>query len=146
MKRIYLPPSPLATSETTKSSMQGNKSSNTKSEQLLAQLFHNSGLNSFLTNNKNLPGTPDFSFEDFKIAIFIHGCFWHRCPYCAPHFPNTNQHYWSAKFLRNKLRDQQNKSKLRSLGWRPIVIWECKLKRNPAKVICRVKKTIGDHI
>lgn len=122
--------------------MQGNKSLKTKPEFILKNVLKKAGLRSFLTNYKELPGTPDFAFPDAKLAIFLHGCFWHRCPYCNPHFPNSNQEYWSAKFARNKRRDARVRSELRAQGWRPMVVWECKLKKNPYKILYRIRKAL----
>lgn len=142
MKQIYLPPAPPASSPAIRTSMQGNKSLKTKPEFILKNVLKKAGLRSFLTNYKELPGTPDFAFPDAKLAIFLHGCFWHRCPYCNPHFPNSNQEYWSAKFARNKRRDARVRSELRAQGWRPMVVWECKLKKNPYKILYRIRKAL----
>ena len=65
-----------------------------------------------------------------KIAIFINGCFWHRCPFCKPSIPATNREYWMNKFSNNVARDKANYEKLESEGWRVIVIWECEIKKD----------------
>ena len=81
--------------------MQGNRSSNTRPEILLQETLTILGLDWFQLEARLL-GSPDIVFEAEKVAIFVHGCYWHRCPYCEPNFPSTNQHYWSAKFARNR--------------------------------------------
>jgi DNA mismatch endonuclease (patch repair protein) len=145
MKGIYLPPSPPATSENTKSSMRGNKSSKTKPELILLYELRRRGVTDILFNCQNLPGSPDLAFPSAKLAVFVHGCFWHRCPYCDPHFPESNQYYWSSKFARNKNRDLRDRAQLRSLGWKPIVIWECKLKKNPGLSARRIIKALEKY-
>jgi len=65
----------------------------------------------------------------YKVAIFVHGCFWHRHARCKlASTPRSNQDYWLPKFERNVKRDRENQRALRTLGWRVIVIWECELK------------------
>jgi DNA mismatch endonuclease (patch repair protein) len=122
--------------------MRGNKSASTKPEAVLAEEMRKVGINGFYTNQKGLPGSPDLVFPDAKLAVFVHGCFWHRCPYCHPHFPESNQEYWTAKFARNKARDSRVKTQLRAQGWKPIVIWECQLKKSPERVVSRIKKAL----
>ena len=64
-----------------------------------------------------------------KVAVFINGCFWHRCPRCNPSTPRKNTEYWTAKFARNVERDRENLEALRTEGWTVHVIWECQLKK-----------------
>ena len=80
---------------------------------------------------KKAPGHPDIAFPGRKIAIFVHGCFWHShegCKYASK--PSTNTDYWNAKFARNKARDERVRSELEAAGWKVIVIWECELKKD----------------
>lgn len=142
MKKISLPPAPPATSEAIKASMKGNKSLNTKPEIRLEKELQIAGINSFLRNSKVLPGSPDFIFPQKKLAIFLHGCYWHRCPYCKPHFPNVNLEYWEAKFRRNQARDKRVRAEIRAKGWEPLVVWECVFKKNPRRVVARIKKAL----
>lgn len=142
MKHIHLPQAPPATSAAVRASMQGNKSLKTKPESILKDELKRAGIRLFIMNYKRLSGTPDLAFPSAKLAVFLHGCFWHRCPYCNPHFPDSNQEYWSAKFARNKRRDTRVRRDLRAQGWRPIVVWECKLKKNPQRTVYRIKKAL----
>ena len=142
MKEIKLPPVPSATSSTVRKSMRGNKSERTRPETQLTEGLIESGISNFNLNQKGVPGSPDITFDVAKLAVFIHGCFWHRCPYCNPHFPDSNQQYWAAKFARNKRRDRRVRSELRVQGWRPMVLWECKLRRNPKYAIRRIRKAL----
>ena len=137
-----LPLAPAASSKATRSSMQGNRSSGTRPETQLDDLLRNAGLAGYERNVKGLPGTPDFAFPGSKVALFLHGCFWHRCPYCAPHFPDSNPEYWFAKFSRNRIRDARTRSVIRSFGWRPVTVWECQLKKRPQSTLRRIRRAI----
>lgn len=80
----------------------------------------------FRTNGGHLPGSPDLYIPTFRIAVFVHGCFWHRhrnC--CAATVPKTNVPYWTTKFVENVARDHRKARALRALGYRVFVIWEC---------------------
>lgn len=133
----HLPPAPAATSSAVRASMAGNRSANTRPETTMQTALAAVGTNDF-TRHPELPGTPDIAFYAEKVAIFVHGCYWHRCPYCSPHFPSTNQHYWTAKFARNRVRDQRNKAALKKMGWHVVVVWECKLRKNSNRQARRV--------
>lgn len=75
---------------------------------------------------KGLPGTPDFVLVDYDVALFIHGCFWHRHPGCKKTTnPIRNGNLWAAKFEKNQIRDKVNCRRLRNAGWSVWTIWEC---------------------
>ena len=80
-------------------------------------------------NRADLPGKPDIAYGRRKLAIFVHGCFWHGHD-CArgAREPRTNVDYWRAKIARNRARDAASLTALAALGWRAIVIHECELK------------------
>ena len=111
-------------------SMQGNKRADTKPEMLVRQRLRAAGLPGYRLQWKKAPGRPDIAFPGRKIAIFVNGCFWHRCPRCHPSAPKRNVAFWETKFARNVERDRQALRKLQELGWTAIVIWECELKRD----------------
>jgi DNA mismatch endonuclease (patch repair protein) len=77
----------------------------------------------------DLPGSPDIVYGRLKLAIFVHGCFWHGhdCKRGA-RAPRENADYWSAKIARNRARDAKNLADLEALGWRTLVVYECALK------------------
>src|SRR5271166_7065919 len=81
----------------------------------------------------DLPGKPDVVYASRKLAIFVHGCFWHGhdCPRGA-RMPKTNAAYWEAKIARNRARDVQTLAAYATLGWRALVVYECELKDKPA--------------
>ena len=68
---------------------------------------------------------PDITYPGRKLAIFVHGCFWHRCPTCDLGLPKTNVDYWREKFERNVERDRRKERALLNLGWDVRTIWEC---------------------
>lgn len=80
-------------------------------------------------NRKDLPGSPDVVMAGRRLAIFVHGCFWHGHD-CARggRVPKANRDYWLAKVARNKARDAAAEAALVDLGWRVETIWECDLK------------------
>ena len=70
---------------------------------------------------------PDITYPGRKLAIFVHGCFWHRCPKCNLRHPKSNVDYWSQKFEKNVERDRKKEMSLKEIGWRVHTIWECEL-------------------
>lgn len=76
-----------------------------------------------------LPGRPDVVMKGRKLALFVHGCFWHGhdCPRGARK-PQTNADYWSAKIERNRARDARVEGALTAAGWRVVTVWECRLR------------------
>jgi DNA mismatch endonuclease (patch repair protein) len=115
-------------SENTRKSMQGNRSTGTKPEERLRKALWAAGLKGYRKNVRKLPGTPDIVFHKHKLAVFVHGCFWHGCPTCTRNrTPATNSAYWAEKLKGNRERDDRNKAKLEELGWRVLVLWECEV-------------------
>jgi DNA mismatch endonuclease (patch repair protein) len=105
--------------------MQANRSRDTKPEQALRSALHRRGLR-FRKHVRPLSGlrcTADIVFPSEKVAVFVDGCFWHRCPVHSAR-PQTNESYWSAKIDRNAQRDRRNSRLLREAGWEVIRVWE----------------------
>jgi DNA mismatch endonuclease (patch repair protein) len=81
---------------------------------------------------------PDVVFTKARLALFIDGCFWHRCPLHGNQ-PRANSDYWGPKLDRNVARDRQVDHALREEGWLVIRVWE----HEPAnQVVDRVVKTL----
>lgn len=81
-------------------------------------------------NVKSLVGSPDFVLADASVAIFVHGCFWHRhsrCRYATS--PKKNRAFWAQKFLDNQSRDRRVAAQLRRQGFRVLTVWECQTRR-----------------
>lgn len=128
---------PLASCQAVEMSMRGNRGKNTSPELLLRKKLFYFGIRGYRLHWK-LPGKPDITFVRKKICIFIHGCFWHRCPHCDLSPPKTNTEYWSEKFRRNRERDLKNVSLLKNEGWNVVIVWECKLKKQTAKALDKI--------
>ena len=81
----------------------------------------------------DLPGKPDIAMPGRKLAIFVHGCFWHGHD-CArgARTPKANRPYWEAKIARNRARDAEHRAALEAKGWRAVSLWECELKDDQA--------------
>ena len=80
-------------------------------------------------HRKDLPGSPDIVMPGRRLALFVHGCFWHGHD-CArgARVPKANRDYWVGKVARNRARDARSREALAVLGWRVETIWECDLK------------------
>ena len=112
-------------SETRSRIMASVRSKNTKPEMRVRKTAHRIGYR-YRLHRKDLPGKPDMVFPSRRIALFVHGCFWHGHP-CkrGDRMPATNVDYWREKIARNQRRDTANRLLLRELGWTPVVVWEC---------------------
>ncbi|WP_018480010.1 very short patch repair endonuclease [Pontibacter roseus] len=121
---------PLTAQEKTARYMRGNKAKNTIPELLLRSALWENGLRGYRLHWRKAPGKPDICYPSRRLAIFVHGCFWHRCPHCQPAFPKSNQPFWEEKFRRNQQRDERYKMMYREAGWHQLVIWECQLRDN----------------
>lgn len=116
-------------SEATRHVMQANKSKNTKPELRVRAALREAGVPGYRLHWKAAPGKPDIAYPGRKVAVFVNGCFWHRCPYCALPEPKSNVEFWEAKFARNRARDARDRSQLAAAGWTVLVVWECRLKK-----------------
>lgn len=96
----------------------------TKPEMLVRSLAHWLGFR-FRLHRRDLPGRPDLVFPKLKKVIFVHGCFWHRHGCSKTTTPKSNSAYWQPKFAENVERDKRVVAELLSLGWKPMVVWEC---------------------
>lgn len=130
--------------ESTRKSMQGNRSTGTKPEERLRKALWAAGLRGYRKNVRKLPGTPDVVFAKAKLAVFVHGCFWHGCPTCFRNrTPATNAAYWSEKLRGNKERDERNQAKLLETGWRVLVLWECEVEpKRLEEAVGRVREAL----
>lgn len=113
---------------------------NRKTEIALLNLMRTNGIAGWRRHYPIL-GKPDFVFKGLRLAIFVDGCFWHRCPRCALN-PATNRKFWEAKLAANRERDRTVNRLLRQQGWRVLRIWEHSLKR-PGAVLRRLLSALG---
>jgi DNA mismatch endonuclease (patch repair protein) len=76
--------------------------------------------------SKGLPGRPDMLFPGVKVAVYVHGCFWHQHRECrASRIPNTRTEYWKPKLEANVERDARHVRQLTEGGWLVFTVWEC---------------------
>jgi DNA mismatch endonuclease (patch repair protein) len=94
-------------------------------------------------HRKDLPGHPDIVMPGRKLALFVHGCFWHGHD-CArgARVPKQNRDYWVGKVDRNRTRDAKTREALTALGWRVETIWECDLK-DAAALEARLRRLLS---
>lgn len=119
------------------------QSKNTKAELAVRSSLHKIGYR-FRLNDKTLPGKPDIVLPKYKTVIFVHGCFWHRHSGCKyAYIPKSRIDFWNNKFTDNIERDKRNISALQKEGWCPIVIWECKIKKDLAFAIHRISAILN---
>lgn len=115
------------TSEARSERMSRIRSKDTKPEMVVRSYLHVRGLR-YKVHVKELPGKPDIVFPSRKIAIFVHGCFWHGHSSChKATIPKTQENFWRAKIEGNAKRDRRATKKLRTLGWRVFIVWECRI-------------------
>lgn len=117
----------------------------TSPEMLLRRELYRRGYR-YRVHVKGVPGRPDIVFRSRRLAIFVNGCFWHAHPGCAKwRIPRSNQAFWREKFRRNRERDERDRQALVCLGWRPITIWECDIKRSVERAADVVEVVLVKH-
>ena len=105
--------------------MSGIRSSNTKPEVLTRKALHRLGYR-FRLDSKVGKIKPDIVLRTRKIAIFVHGCYWHQHQGCKLAYSDRDySDKWKKKFDDNRQRDQRVLKELEEQGWRVAVIWEC---------------------
>ena len=85
----------------------------------------------------NVAGNPDLILKDKKVAVFIDGCFFHRCPKCFRE-PHSNLGYWLPKIDANVKRDKKIARRLRKVGWKVIRLWEHEILGNTDSCIDKI--------
>ncbi|MCI1035202.1 MULTISPECIES: very short patch repair endonuclease [Raoultella] len=96
-------------------------------EKRLAGLLAQAGF-SFTAQEATLPGRPDFVVNDYRCAIFTHGCFWHHHDCYLFKVPATRTAFWLNKIDGNVARDRRDEALLLEQGWRVLIVWECALR------------------
>lgn len=119
------------------------KGKHTSPEMRVRRVAHALGLR-FRLHRVDLPGKPDLIFPKHRLAVFVHGCFWHRHPGCLKSsHPKTRPEFWAAKFDKNIARDADSRRKLQNLGWIVLTIWECETKDRTAIEHALIDALIG---
>jgi len=131
---------PIPRSENTSKVMSAIRGKNTKPEIMIRKALWADGLMGYRLHWKKAPGRPDICYPGRKIAIFVHGCYWHRCPYCKPLLPKSHRIFWQQKFIKNRERDKIKARQLQKIGWRVVTLWGCQIHRRPHVCVEKVKQ------
>lgn len=113
---------------------------NTGPEVKLRKLLWSQGIRGYRIH-LNLLGKPDIVFTKKKIAIFIDGCFWHKCPVCFQE-PETRKEFWMKKIQSNVDRDKKVDERLKDDGWTVFRFWEHDVRKKPDAVVKVISKMI----
>jgi DNA mismatch endonuclease (patch repair protein) len=117
------------------------RSKHSSPEMRVRTTAHNMGLR-FRLHRNDLPGKPDLVFPKYRVALFVHGCFWHRHEGCNKSTtPKSNVEFWESKFQKNTARDAQQKAELEKMGWHYVRVWECQ-----TKSILDIQRFLVKHI
>lgn len=135
-----LPVTSWATTPGRRRTMQGIRSRDTRPELLIRRAVFARGLR-YRVDSRPLSGLnrrADLVFARAKVAVFVHGCFWHGCPkhYIAP---SQNREYWASKVRTNQKRDSETSSVLKASGWRVVTIWE---HEDPERAAVRIEQLV----
>lgn len=107
------------------------KRRDTTAEKLFRKYLWSKGIRGYRTKSK-IAGKPDLYFAQKRLAVFIDGCFWHKCPKCFIK-PKSNLSYWIPKIRSNVLRDKRNAEILKKNKIAIIRFWEHEVKDNLEK-------------
>jgi DNA mismatch endonuclease (patch repair protein) len=99
----------------------------TRPEIFVRSILHRMGYR-FRLHSAALPGKPDIILPKHRVAIFVHGCFWHRHGCKFSYTPKSRVEFWQTKFDQNVKRDRNVLRALKSLGWKVGIVWECEAK------------------
>jgi DNA mismatch endonuclease (patch repair protein) len=130
------------TPERRAANMRRIRSRDTAPEMIVRRLVHGMGCR-YRLHVAALPGKPDIVLPRWKAIIEVRGCFWHQHPGCIDsHIPKSHRRYWKPKLARNQRRDEEHLRRLKDLGWRVCVVWECQTQA-AGKLARRLARFIG---
>lgn len=105
------------------------KNNKTKPEMFIRSLLHKNGFR-YRPNFADLPGKPDLFFPKARVAVFVHGCYWHRHTNCKyAYTPKSNIDFWLPKLEKNKLHDKEITQQLSGQNIRILILWECTVRK-----------------
>lgn len=125
-RALVLPPPPAASSEGARRVLSRTGRRDTAPELALRRELHRLGMR-FLVD-VTAPGTSrrrrvDVLLRGARVAVLVHGCFWHGCPEHF-HAPKANAQWWRLKHESVRRRDADSVRQLEGAGWLPVVVWE----------------------
>lgn len=136
------PRNPAPSSLATRIAMVGNAGRGTSPELALRRALRAAGARGYRVNHRAEGVRPDIVFTRQKVAVFVHGCFWHRCMTCRHPLPRSNRAFWLAKFRRNRQRDRQKRALLERAGWRVVELWEHEVTGGLARAVRAVTRLV----
>jgi DNA mismatch endonuclease (patch repair protein) len=131
-------PNPPPSSPAVRAVMRANRARDTGPERRLRKALRDAGLGGYRLNWKKAPGRPDIAYPGRKVAIFVHGCYWHHCPRCYPNLPKSNPEFWARKFELNHERDSRKRVDLETADWMVVEAWECDVRDRLDDVVSAV--------
>ena len=134
---------PHPTSLATRVAMVGNVGSGTRPELALRRLLTAAGARGYRLHARVEGIRPDLVWAGRKVAVFVHGCFWHRCPTCRYPLPKSHRDFWIAKFRRNRARDRAKRRALERAGWRVVEVWEHEIANKGVRAVARVLSALA---
>ena len=126
----------VLTTDQRKLNMSRIRAKNTLPEIRFRKLLYSRGIRGYRIH-PNIPGKPDLVFSKKKVAVFIDGCFWHKCPLDFKE-PDTRKEFWLKKINLNVERDEKVNRELEGMGWTVIRIWEHEIKKEPEQAIKKI--------
>ena len=122
------------------SMMAAVKNKNTKPELVVRKRVFAAGFR-YRLHTRQQTSTPDLIFPRYRVAVFVHGCFWHGhdCP--KGKLPATNRKFWKNKISKNMERDQRAVKDLRNDGWKVVTIWSCRLEEGTKNLLTFLRKS-----
>jgi DNA mismatch endonuclease (patch repair protein) len=132
------PRNPAPSSLATRRVMLANLGRGTSPEVALRAALRAAGARGYRLNFRAEGVRPDIVFTRKRVAVFVHGCFWHRCPTCAFPLPRSHRDFWVAKFRRNRARDRAKRRRMEQGGWQVLEVWEHELRDAIDTVSARV--------
>lgn len=121
--------------------MQQVKGRDTGPEKAVRSMLHHLGYR-FRLHRKDLPGTPDIVLPRRRVALFVHGCFWHGHGCRIGKLPKSRLDYWQPKIEGNRDRDRRKEAELTDAGWTVAVVWQCELSDKSALAL-RLRRMLG---
>jgi len=119
----------ILTAEERSARMRLVRSKDTKPEMAVRSLLHGLGYR-FRLHRRDLPGAPDIVLPRHGKIVLVNGCFWHCHKGCSRATrPANNREWWAERLDGNVWRDRRNRERLRQLGWKVLVVWECEVAR-----------------
>jgi DNA mismatch endonuclease (patch repair protein) len=134
-------PSPRPLNDLVKRQMRTMPRKDTAVEMALRRELHRLGVR-YRLHPRHLPGTPDIALTRARLAVFVDGCFWHRCPEHGTS-PKNNSRWWASKLDENVARDRRKDRQLEELGWLPVHVWE---HEDPAVAAAKIARVWRERI